>query len=91
MKDLLLLMQRSGRQAAVDFVNNIQAKVSAQEGNTLPVSAFKDYVDGTIRPVLLHTRNVVSQLISRYGIRKTVSSVTDVLMSARTLQSVRLL
>ena len=37
----------SGRQAAVDFVNNIQAKVSAQEGNTLPVSAFKDYVDGT--------------------------------------------
>ena len=37
----------SGRQAAVDFVNNIQAKVSAQEGNTLPVSAFKDYLDGT--------------------------------------------
>ena len=37
----------SGRQAAVDFVNNIQAKVSAQEGNSLPVSAFKDYVDGT--------------------------------------------
>ncbi|MDD5797278.1 MAG: pyruvate:ferredoxin (flavodoxin) oxidoreductase [Clostridiaceae bacterium] len=37
----------SGRQASVDFVNNIQAKVSAQEGNTLPVSAFKDYVDGT--------------------------------------------
>ena len=37
----------SGRQAAVDFVNNIQAKVSAQEGNTLPVSAFKDYVDGS--------------------------------------------
>ena len=37
----------SGRQSAVDFVNNIQAKVSAQEGNSLPVSAFKDYVDGT--------------------------------------------
>ena len=32
--------------AAVDFVNNIQIKVSAQEGNTLPVSAFLDYVDG---------------------------------------------
>ena len=31
----------------IDFVNNIQAKVNAQEGNTLPVSAFKDYVDGT--------------------------------------------
>ena len=36
-----------GRKDVVDFVNNIQTKVSAQEGNTLPVSAFKDYVDGT--------------------------------------------
>ena len=36
-----------GRQDVVDFVNNIQAKVNAQEGNSLPVSAFKDYVDGT--------------------------------------------
>ena len=36
-----------GRKDAVDFVNNIQAKVSAQEGNSLPVSAFMDYVDGT--------------------------------------------
>ena len=31
----------------VDFVNNIQCKVSAQEGYSLPVSAFTDYVDGT--------------------------------------------
>ena len=37
----------SGRKEVVDFVNNIQAKVSAQEGNSLPVSAFKEYVDGT--------------------------------------------
>ena len=29
------------------FVNNIQTKVNAQEGNTLPVSAFNEYVDGT--------------------------------------------
>ena len=36
-----------GRQEVVDFVNNIQAKVNAQEGNTLPVSAFNAYVDGT--------------------------------------------
>ena len=35
------------RKDVVDFVNNIQTKVSAQEGNTLPVSAFKDYVDGS--------------------------------------------
>ena len=36
-----------GRQDVIDFVNNIQSKINAQEGNTLPVSAFKDYVDGT--------------------------------------------
>ncbi len=44
---LAMTHAESGRKDAVDFVNNIQAKVSAQEGNTLPVSAFKDYVDGT--------------------------------------------
>ncbi len=32
---------------AVDFAKNIQAKVNAQEGNSLPVSAFVDYVDGS--------------------------------------------
>ncbi len=37
----------SGRQDVVDFVNTIQSKVSAQEGNSLPVSAFKEYVDGS--------------------------------------------
>ena len=36
-----------GRKDVVDFVNNIQTKVSAQEGNSLPVSAFFDYVDGS--------------------------------------------
>ena len=44
---LAMTHAESGRKDAVDFVNNIQAKVSAQEGNSLPVSAFKDYVDGT--------------------------------------------
>ena len=38
---------KGGRADVVDFVKNIQAKVNAQEGNTLPVSAFKDYVDGS--------------------------------------------
>ena len=38
---------KGGRADAVDFVKNIQAKVNAQEGNTLPVSAFNDYVDGS--------------------------------------------
>ncbi len=37
----------AGREDAVDFVNNIQAQVNAQEGNKLPVSAFTKYADGT--------------------------------------------
>ena len=36
-----------GRKDVVDFVNNIQIKVSAQEGNSLPVSAFTEYADGS--------------------------------------------
>ncbi len=35
-----------GRKEVLDFVNTIQKKVSAQEGNTIPVSAFKDYAAG---------------------------------------------
>ena len=38
---------KGGREDVVAFVKNIQAKVNAQEGNTLPVSAFNDYVDGS--------------------------------------------
>ena len=38
---------KGGKEDVVDFVKNIQAKVNAQEGNTLPVSAFNDYVDGS--------------------------------------------
>ena len=38
---------KGGREDVVSFVKNIQAKVNSQEGNTLPVSAFKDYVDGS--------------------------------------------
>ncbi|MCI9443095.1 MAG: pyruvate:ferredoxin (flavodoxin) oxidoreductase, partial [Ruminococcus sp.] len=40
-------VSEDGRKDVVDFVKNIQAKVNAQEGNSLPVSAFKDYVDGS--------------------------------------------
>ena len=36
-----------GDSAVVKFVNTVQSAVNAQEGNNLPVSAFKDYVDGT--------------------------------------------
>ena len=38
---------KGGREDVVDFVKNIQAKVNAQEGNSLTVSAFTEYVDGT--------------------------------------------
>ncbi len=31
----------------VDYVNNIQNYINGQDGNSLPVSAFVDYVDGT--------------------------------------------
>ncbi len=36
-----------GRKEVVSYVNTIQNKVNAQAGNTLPVSAFVDYADGT--------------------------------------------
>ena len=38
---------KGGKEDVIDFVKNIQAKVNAQEGNSLPVSAFNDYVDGS--------------------------------------------
>ncbi len=38
---------KGGREDVVEFVKNVQSKVNAQEGNSLPVSAFVDYVDGT--------------------------------------------
>jgi len=44
---LAVSVAENGRKDVIDFVNNIQSKVNAQEGNSLPVSAFKDYVDGT--------------------------------------------
>lgn len=36
-----------GRADVVKFVNTVQSAVNAQEGNSLPVSAFVDYMDGT--------------------------------------------
>ncbi len=35
------------RKDVVDYVNSIQNHINAQDGNSLPVSAFVDYVDGT--------------------------------------------
>ena len=38
---------KGGKDDVVAFVKNIQSKVDAQEGNTLPVSTFTDYADGS--------------------------------------------
>ena len=38
---------KGGRKEVIDFVKNIQEKVNAQEGNSLPVSAFTEYADGS--------------------------------------------
>ena len=46
-EDIIAKAVTGKRQDVVDFVNNIQHAVNAQEGNNLPVSAFNDYVDGT--------------------------------------------
>jgi len=47
-KDEVLWSPLSGsKQDTVDFVNNIQIPINAHEGYSLPVSAFKDYVDGS--------------------------------------------
>ncbi|MCD8330585.1 MAG: pyruvate:ferredoxin (flavodoxin) oxidoreductase, partial [Lachnospiraceae bacterium] len=47
-KDEDLTVKVTGdRQDVVDFVNNIQSQVNAHNGQNLPVSAFKDYVDGS--------------------------------------------
>ena len=44
---LTLTHTTKGNKALVDFVNNIQSKINAQEGNSLPVSAFMPYMDGS--------------------------------------------
>ena len=37
-----------GRQELVEYVNTVQNAINAQAGNTLPVSAFVKYADGTL-------------------------------------------
>ncbi len=44
---LAMVHTETGRPEVIDFVNNIQSKISAQEGNTLPVSAFMKYSNGS--------------------------------------------
>ena len=46
-EDIIAKDATEGTKEVLDFVNTIQHAVSAQEGNNLPVSAFKNYVDGS--------------------------------------------
>ena len=46
-KDEVLGMKVEGNGDAATFVKNIQIPINMQEGKNLPVSAFKDYVDGS--------------------------------------------
>jgi pyruvate-ferredoxin/flavodoxin oxidoreductase len=47
-KESLAVTATGDRKDLVDYVNNIQNPVNAQDGNNLPVSAFVDYADGTV-------------------------------------------
>ncbi len=43
---LTMVKAENGDPAVIRFVNNIQSKVGAQEGNNLPVSALMEYMNG---------------------------------------------
>jgi pyruvate-ferredoxin/flavodoxin oxidoreductase len=45
--DVLIAPATKGDADVLDFVNTIQSAVSTQGGNKLPVSAFKNYADGS--------------------------------------------
>ncbi len=44
----LTLTVSGDRKVLVDYVNSIQNAINSQTGNNLPVSAFEDFVDGTL-------------------------------------------
>ena len=43
----LIEQATNGNDAVLKYVNTIQSKINAQDGNSLPVSAFLDYADGS--------------------------------------------
>ncbi len=47
-KESLAVTASGTRSDLVNYVNNIQNPVNAQDGNNLPVSAFVEYADGTV-------------------------------------------
>jgi pyruvate-ferredoxin/flavodoxin oxidoreductase len=71
-----------------DFIRNIVEPMNAQRGDELPVSAFLGREDGTFPQGTTAYENEVLQLKCPNGCRKTVFSVTSVLMFALTHASV---
>ncbi|MBQ9118433.1 MAG: pyruvate:ferredoxin (flavodoxin) oxidoreductase [Lachnospiraceae bacterium] len=47
-EESLAISAASGRPEVLKYVNSIQNAINAQNGNSLPVSAFIDYADGTV-------------------------------------------
>ncbi len=96
-----LVHATGARQDVVDFVNNIQVKVNAQEGNTVPVSAAGVYANGAtpsgaaayekrgiaVNVPVWASENCI-QCTFPYGLPRTASSVLSAPMYALTLQSV---
>ena len=55
------------RQETLDYVMNLQKKITRQEGNSLPVSAFMPYVDGAIPPgATAHERRNVATEVPKW-------------------------
>ena len=51
----------------MDYVDNLQKKITRQEGNDLPVSAFLPYVDGAFPPgTTAHERRNVATEVPRW-------------------------
>ena len=83
---LVMTYAEGGRKDVVDFVNNIQSKVNAQEGNTLPVSAFKDYVDGTTPSgSSAYEKRGIAVDVPVWQPRTVFSVTTSICMSSRRL------
>lgn len=74
-----------------DFIKNIQNPMNRQEGDKLPVSAFKGIEDGTFPVGTAAYENAVSLLMFQNGILINVFSVTNAPSYVHMLQFVQYL
>ena len=83
-------INRTGRPATVKMVNELLDPIGLMDGDSLPVSAFKDIADGQFEQVHLHTKREEQPLWFLNGILQAVFSVTAVHLYVLMQQSVRL-